>query len=64
MMAIQFDTTLPKRINSRVALGVLAGQQRDLFGIFAHAHQVEAEIGLVALLLEIQRDQRPGRSDG
>ncbi len=38
--------------------GGLAVQQRDLLGILAHAHQAEAEIGLEALLLEVQRDQR------
>ena len=38
--------------------GALALQQRDLFGVFAHPHEVEAEIGLIALLLEIEVDQR------
>ena len=40
------------------AFGALALQQRDLLGVFAHPHQVEAEIGLVALLIEIEPDQR------
>ena len=33
-------------------------QQRYLFGVFAHPHQVEAKIGLEALLAEIEIDQR------
>ena len=37
----------------------LAAQESDLLGIFAHAHQVEAEIGLEALLTKIEIDQRP-----
>ena len=37
----------------------LAAKQRDLLGILARAHEVEAEVGLEALLLEIQPDQRP-----
>ena len=39
-------------------------QQRDLLGILAHAHQVEAEIRLVALLVEVERDQRPADQMG
>ena len=42
-----------------VWLRPLAVEQRDLLGILAHPHQIEAEIGFVALLLEIKRDQRP-----
>ena len=41
-----------------VMLRLLAVEQGDLLGILAHPHQIEAEVGLVALLLEIQRDQR------
>ena len=47
-----------------VAFGALAVEQGDLLGVLAHAHQVEAEIGFVALLLEIERDQRPADQMG
>ncbi len=40
------------------ALGALALQQRDLLGVFPRPNQVEAEIGLEALLPEIKLDQR------
>ncbi len=40
-------------------LGRLAVEQRDLLGILAHAHEVEAEVRLVALLIEVEPDQRP-----
>ena len=43
---------------------MLAVEQRDLLGVLAHAHQIEAEIGFVALLLEIERDQRPADQMG
>jgi hypothetical protein len=33
-----------------VALGALAVQQRDLFGILAGANQIETEVGFVTLL--------------
>ena len=58
MIAYQLPTTWLKRSSRRLALGALAVEQRDLLGVFAHAHQVEAEVGLVALLLEIEIDQR------
>ena len=45
-------------LRATVALGALAVEQRDLLGVLAHPHQVEAEIGLAALLLEIETDQR------
>ena len=57
-----FDHVAESRQKPR-ALGGFAVQQRDLFGIFAHANQVETEIGLVALLLEIEADQRPADPD-
>ena len=48
------------------ALGLrrLAVEQRDLLGILAHAHQIEPEVGLEALLLEIEPDQRPADQMG
>ena len=64
MIASQLATTLPNRSQQAIAFGVLAIEQRDLLGILAHPHQIEAEIGFVALLLEIERDQRRGRSGG
>jgi hypothetical protein len=42
----------------------LAAQQRDLFGVFPRPHQIETEIGLKALLLEIEIDQRPADQMG
>ena len=48
-----------KAIHQALAFGGLAAQQRDLLGVLAHANEVEAEIGLVALLIEIERGQRP-----
>ena len=62
MIAIQLATTLREAQQQAVALGALAVEQGDLLGVLAHAHQVEAEVGFVALLLEIERDQRRGRS--
>ena len=54
MMPYQFSTTWLKRSDSRCAFGGLALQQRDLFGILPGPHQVEAKVGLEALLLEIK----------
>jgi hypothetical protein len=42
-----------------VGLGLLAGEQRDLLRVLPDPHQVEAEIGLVALLVEVELDQGP-----
>ncbi len=39
-------------------LGRLAGEQRHLLGVLPQAHEAEAEIRLVALLIEIELDQR------
>ena len=64
MMAIQLVTTRPKRLEVALALGGFAVQRRDLLGILAAAHQVEAEIGLEALLLEIERNKRPADQMG
>ena len=50
MIANQLATTLPKRIEQSVAFRALAVQQGDLLGVLAHPHQVEAEVGFVALL--------------
>ena len=57
MIAIQLDTTFAKRNKQAIALGALTIEQGDLLGVFAHTHQIEAKVGLISLLLEIQRDQ-------
>ena len=41
------------------ALDRFGRQQRDLLGVIGHARGGEAEVGLAALLLEIQVDQPP-----
>src|SRR6185312_1352799 len=58
-------------VEQATALAPLAAIKRDTFGVLAQAHQVEAEIGLVALLIEIELHQRaadlegePGSADG
>ncbi len=63
-MARQFSTTWAKRASSRLVLGLLAREQRDLLGVLAHANEVEAEIGFIALLVEIELDQRPADEVG
>ena len=63
-MASQFATTLPNRRQQLVALGLLTFEQGDLLGVFAHAHQIEAEICFVALLLEIESRKRPADQMG
>ena len=52
-------------------LGGLAVIERDAFGVLAHAHQREAEVGLERLLGEVERDQpaadqvgEPGAEEG
>ena len=64
MISDQFATTRPKRSTRRSRLGAFAVQQRDLFGILAHPHEIESEVGLVALLVEIESDQRPADQMG
>ncbi len=49
----------PEAAEVPLALGGFAMQRRDLLGILARAHQIEAEIGLVALLLKVERNKRP-----
>ena len=61
MIASQLPTTLPNRASNRLRSALLAIEQGDLLGIFTHAHEIEAEVRLIALLLEIERDQRAGR---
>ena len=39
------------------ALGRLAAECGDLLGVFARANEIEAEIGLKALLLKIQQNK-------
>ena len=41
------------------ALRRFAMQRRDLLGILARAHEIETKIGFEALLLEIERNERP-----
>ena len=36
----------------------LAREQGDLFGIFTHSHEIVAEVGFVALLHEVEANQR------
>ena len=64
MIASQLLITQPNRSSRRCRSARLAFEQRDLFGILAHAHEIEAEVRFVALLLEIEPDQRRGRSSG
>ena len=45
-------------IKQASALGALAVEQRDLFGVFADPYQAEAEVGLQLLLLEVEVDER------
>ena len=45
-------------------LALLAVVERDALGVLAHAHQGEAEIRLVALLREVERDQPPADQVG
>ena len=47
-----------------LALGRFAVEQRDLFGIFAHPDEVEAEVGFVTLLQEIERRSAASRPGG
>ena len=42
-----------------LGLALLAAVERDALGILTHAHQGEAEVGLEALPLEVERDQPP-----
>jgi len=44
-------------LRKSLPFNALASQQRDLFGILAYPHEVEAEVGLKALLLKIKIDQ-------
>ena len=60
-----------KAVAKPLLLRRLAGEQRHLLGVLAQAHQREAEIGFIALLVEIEFDQRmademrhPGADDG
>ncbi len=44
-------------------LRLLAAVHRNRLGVVAHSNQCEAEIGLVTLLIEIDRNQRPTRDN-
>ena len=57
-MSYQLRITQEKRSRSRASSAGFAGEQRHLLGILAQAHQREAEIRLVALLIEIELHQR------
>ena len=57
MIAIQLDDDTRKAQKQPVTLGLLASEQGNLLGVLAHAHEIEAKISLISLLLEIQRDQ-------
>ena len=45
-------------IEQAMGLRRFAVEQRDLLGVLAHAHEIEAEVGLEALLLKIEPNQR------
>ena len=45
-------------LQQTVALGLLAAQQRNLLGVLARTDEIEAEVGFIALLAEIERGQR------
>ncbi len=62
--ASSFQKTRPKRSQKTRELALLAAVEGDAFGVLAQPHQAEAQIGLEALLVEIQRDQRPAEPDG
>ena len=47
-----------------VEFAPLAAVERDVLGILAQPHQAEAEIGLVALLIEARAGSAGGRSSG
>ena len=47
-----------KAVLEHLALAALAAVERDVFGILAQPHHAEAKIGLVALLVEKEPDQR------
>ena len=57
--AVPIGHDLAEAREQAVGFGRFAGEQRDLLRIFAHPHQIEAEVGLVALLVEVELDQRP-----
>ena len=59
MMRCQLDCDSAEACEQTVGLGRFAGQQCNLLRVFSHADQIEAEIGFVALLIEIELDQRP-----
>ena len=58
------DDDQPEAAEVTLALGGFAVQRRDLLGILAGAHQIEAKIGLVALLLEVERNKPPADQMG
>src|SRR5215471_16990125 len=49
---------MAEALDQPLAFGALATQQCDLLGVLAHPNQVEAEVGLEALLLKVKHDQR------
>ena len=58
MIASQLADHIAEPHQQSVALGALAVEQGDLLGVLAYPHQTESEISFVALLLEVERDQR------
>ena len=57
--AVQLRTRSPEALAQLRALDRLAAHQRDRLGMVGDSRDGEAEIGLIALLLEVERDQRP-----
>ena len=49
---------MAEALKQMTLLRALSFQECDLLGIFTHAEQVEAEVGLVALFLKIEIDER------
>ena len=57
-MPYQLPTTQAEAVEQPLFLGRLAGKQRHFLGVLAQAHEREAEVGFIALLVEIELDQR------
>ena len=57
MICHQLSMTAPKRRSRPCSLGPLAAVERHALGVLAKAHEGEAEVGLVALLHEVEPDQ-------
>ena len=54
----QLPITAPKRSRKPAELLALAAVERHAFAVLAQPHQRKAEVGLEALLVEVEADQR------